>query len=1059
MNNDLNALLKWRCIGPFRGGRVVAVAGDVSKLGTFYFGACAGGIWKTEDAGQYWECISDGFLNTASVGALAVSEVDPNVIYAGMGESTIRIDVSHGDGIYKSTDAGRTWQHMGLEDTRHIGKVRIHPQNPDIVYVAALGHAFGPNQQRGVFKSVDGGKNWQHVLFKSENAGAVDLSIDIQNPRIIYTSIWQARRSFYDITSGGPDSGIWMSRDGGDTWHDITQNKGLPKGVLGKIGIAASPAKSGRVWALIEAGDNQGGMYRSDDYGETWQFVAQNDQLISRAWYYMHLTADPQDADTIYVNNLSLWKSTDGGATYTEIGTPHGDNHDLWIDPNNPQRMVQGNDGGACVSFNGGDSWSTIYNQPTAQFYHLATDNRNPYHVYGTQQDNSSIAVPSRSHNSAIMWRDCYPAGSGESGYIVTHPENPNIVYVGAIGSSPGGGNALQRYDHETKQIRLISSWPEAERGKGAESLKYRFAWTYPIALSPHDPNIMYVGGNMVLKSTDEGQSWEEISPDLTRANPDMLKPSGGPINRDAVGAETYATVFAFTESPHIAGVLWAGSDDGLVHVSKDSGEEWVDVTPPDLPEYTMISCIETSPHQAGTVYVAATGYKNDDYQPYLYKTDNYGESWQKITAGIPDNDFTRVIRSDPAREGLLYAGTETGLYISFNDGESWERFQLNLPVTPIHDLEIKGTDLIAATHGRSFWILDDLTALHQLNDDIVNQSAYLLKPPTSERIVPKVFEGLFDSAPGKGYMGTMGLGAAHVKELDENNAMTVRHLDAGENPPKGVVVSYFLKDDPEGKIKLSFMDNDGNVLREFTSMDDADRQAQKDNPDAPKKLFAPKKAGWNRFIWNMRVEDGVQLETNDPQADVPFGPMVVPGDYQAQLTVDDTQLSESFSIVLDGLSDANQADVEAQFDLLLAIRDKFSETYTAINTMRRVRKQLNALAERFGVHDDLTPLAEKAKQLHEDVLAIEEVLLVPDLKKGWPGMLNNGIRLAQKLGGVVSVVALGDYKPTDQSHAVFEKLSAEIDEQLATFEALYTGALADFNQELKASDIDVVGV
>lgn len=1056
MNIDLNGLLKWRCIGPFRGGRVVTVAGDVSNLGTFYFGACAGGIWKTEDAGTYWECISDGFLNTASVGALAVSEVDPNVIYAGMGESTIRIDVSHGDGVYKSTDAGRTWQHMGLEDTRHIGKIRIHPQNPDIVFVAALGHAFGPNKERGVFKSVDGGETWKHVLFKSENAGAVDLSIDINNPRIMYTSIWQARRAFYDITSGGPDSGIWMSSDGGDTWRDISRNKGLPKGILGKIGIAASPAKPGRVWALIEA--EKGGMYRSDDYGETWQYVAENDQLISRAWYYMHLTPDPQDGDTIYVNNLSLWKSTDAGATYTEIGTPHGDNHDLWIDPNNTQRMVQGNDGGGCVSFNGGSSWSTLYNQPTAQFYHVAADSREPYHVYGTQQDNSSIAVPSRSHNSAIMWGDCYPAGSGESGYIVTHPDNPNIVYVGAIGSSPGGGNALQRYDHETKQIRLITTWPEAERGQGAGVWKYRFAWTYPIVLSPHDPNTLYVGGNIVLKSTDEGQSWEEISPDLTRSNPDMLKPSGGPINRDAVGAETYATVFAFAESQQIAGVLWAGSDDGLIHVSKNAGEEWIDVTPSDLPEYTMVSCIEASSHQVGTVYVAATGYKNDDYQPYLYKTNDYGETWQKINNGIPDNDFTRVIRSDPAREGLLYAGTETGVYISFDDGENWSRFQLNLPVTPIHDLVVKGTDLIAATHGRSFWILDDLTALHQLNDDTTTQQAYLLMPRDSARVLPKIFEGQFGGAPGKNYMGTMGLGAAYIQETDEYNRRTFRHLDAGENPPKGVTVTYFLNSEPEEKIGLTFMDSDGNVLREFTNMDDADLQAEKDNPDTPKTLFMPANVGWNRFIWDMRIEEGTRLTANDPQADPATGPMIVPGNYQVQLTVGDSQMSESFTIVPDPFVNTSQEDLEAQYALLLAIRDKLSEGNATVNTMRQIRKQLNGMAERFSADEGLAELADTAKNLHEAVLAIEVVLLVPDLKKGWPGMLNHGIRLLQKLGSLVPVVATGDYKPTEQSYAVFEKLSGEIDEQFTAFETLTNGALADFNQQLKASDIGIIG-
>ena len=552
MNLPLDNIGHWRCIGPFRGGRVVTVAGHPSELGTFYFGACAGGVWKTEDAGQYWENISDGYFNTASVGALAVSESDPNVIYAGTGEATIRIDVSHGDGVYKSTDAGRSWKHVGLDDTRHIGKLRIHPTDPDTVYVAALGHAFGRNKQRGVFRSTDGGENWERVLFVSDKAGAVDLSIDPNNPRIIYASIWEAYRNFHMMSSGGEDSGIWRSLDGGDSWENVSANKGLPAGILGKIGIAASPAQSGRVYALIE--HEEGGMYRSDDHGDSWDFVARNNDIISRAWYYMHLTPDPQDADTVYVNNLRFWKSIDGGRTYQMIGTPHGDNHDLWIDPQNPKRMVQGNDGGACVSFNGGASWSSIFNQPTAQFYHVAADNRDPYFVYGTQQDNSSVAVPSRNEKSSLMWMDGFIAGSGESGYIAIKPDDDNIVFVGAIGSSPGGGNCLQRYDHASKQLRLVTTWPEVTSGEPASDYEYRFAWTYPIVFSPHDPNTLYIGGNMIFKSTDEGHSWEAISPDLTRADPATLGITGGPINREGASAEVYATVFALAESAHAAG-------------------------------------------------------------------------------------------------------------------------------------------------------------------------------------------------------------------------------------------------------------------------------------------------------------------------------------------------------------------------------------------------------------------------------------------------------------------------------------------------------------------------
>jgi len=1057
-NIDLNGLLEWRCIGPFRGGRVVAVAGDVSRPNVFYFGACAGGVWKTDDGGQYWENISDGFFKTASVGALAVSEADPNVIYAGMGESTIRIDVSHGDGVYKSTDAGRTWTHVGLEDTRHIGKVRVHPHNPDIVYVAALGHAFGKNKQRGVFKSVDGGKTWEHVLFVSDKAGAVDLSIDANNPRIMYAAVWEAYRNFWNISSGGPDSGIWMSTDGGDTWRDISRNKGLPDGMRGKIGIAASPAKPGRVWALIES--KEGGMYRSDDYGETWEYVAANDRLVSRAWYYMHLTPDPQDGDTVWVNNLSLWKSTDGGHNYVEVSTPHGDNHDLWIDPNNTQRMVQGNDGGACVTFNGGASWSSIYNQPTAQFYHVAVDNQNPYRVYGTQQDNSSISVPSRSPNSSIMWSDCYPAGTGESGYIAVHPENSDIVYVGAIGSSPGGGNALQRYDHKTKQIRLITTWPEVMSGEGAIDHKYRFAWTYPIVISSHDPNTIYIGGNMVFKSTNEGQSWQPISPDLTRADPETLQPTGGPINRDPAGAEVYATVFAFAESPHDADVLWAGSDDGLVHISRDGGQNWIDITPPDLPERTLISIIEPSPHDPATAYMAATKYKLDDYTPYLYKTTDYGQTWQRITNGIREDDFTRVIREDPARKDLLYAGTETGLYISFDGGANWKPFQLNLPVAPIHDLKVKNNDLVAATHGRSFWILDDLTALHQLSDDIQDKAVHLMKPRDTARVLPKIFENEFGGAPGKNYMGSLGLGAAYIETTTPENRKVFTYLDSGANPPKGVVVTYYLKDAPAEKIKLEFLDSDGNVLRTFTSMDDEIRKAQKEaDDDAPKPLYATANAGWNRFLWDLRIEEATRLEANDPHGASMAGPMVVPGAYQVRLTVGDETQTEAFNVFLDPfVGNVPHEDLQAQFDLLLNIRDKLSEANGAVNQMRRLRKQLDGWAQRLDGDDSTKALATTARDLKEKILDIEKILMYPDLKPGWPGMANHGIQLTRQLAALPSVVGCGDYKPTDQSHEVYNKLAGEIDEQLAAFAALVSGELAAFNKTLKERNIEVVG-
>ena len=583
--------LEWRPIGPHRGGRVVAVAGDPSDPMTFYFGACAGGVWKTTDGGTYWQNVSDGSFNTSAVGAIAVADSDPNVVYAGMGESRIRGDVSHGDGVYRSTDGGKTWAHVGLEDTRHIARIRIHPQNSDLVYVAALGHAFGPNDQRGIFRSTNGGKSWDRVLHRSENAGAIDLSKDLSNPRILYAAIWEARRTPWSLTSGGPDSSLYKSTDGGDTWTELTNNLGLPKGLKGRIGVAVSPARPDRVWAIVEAED--GGPFRSDDGGATWERLDENRNLRSRPWYYMHIFADPQDAETVWVLNVQAWKSTDGGRTFTEVPTPHGDNHDLWLDPKNPQRMIEGNDGGACVSFNGGASWSTIYNQPTAQFYHVTTDTQFPYRVYGTQQDNTAISVPSRSNKGgSIPWTDCYAVGSSESGYIAVRPDNPNVVYSGAIGSAPGGGGSLLRYDQGTGQARIITVWPEIYGGWGAKDIKHRFQWTFPIVISPHDPDVLYVAGNRVFRSTDEGTSWEIISPDLTRNDIAKMEPSGGLITKDTTGAEHYGTIFSFVESPHRHGVFWVGSDDGLVHISQDGGNTWDNVTPKDLPEWATISII-----------------------------------------------------------------------------------------------------------------------------------------------------------------------------------------------------------------------------------------------------------------------------------------------------------------------------------------------------------------------------------------------------------------------------------------------------------------------------------
>ncbi|MCE2490116.1 MAG: glycosyl hydrolase [Anaerolineae bacterium] len=1050
---NLDGILEWRCIGPFRGGRVVAVAGDVRQQNVFYFGACAGGVWKSDDAGTYWQNISDGWFNTASVGALAVSEADPNVIYAGTGETTIRLDVTHGDGVYRSTDGGRSWSHPGLQDTRHIAKVRIHPDNPDIAWVAALGHAFGPNRERGVFKTVDGGENWRQVLFKSEKAGAIDLSVDVNNPRIVYAAFWEAYRNFWQISSGGPDSGLWMSEDGGESWQDISRNPGLPDGIRGKIGVAASPAQPGRVWALMEATVG-GGMFRSDDYGATWEHVAANDELISRGWYYMHLTPDPLDGDTVYVNNLKLWKSVDGGHNYEQISTPHGDNHDLWIDPDNPRRMIQGNDGGACVSLNGGSTWSTQFNQPTSQFYRMAADSRDPYVVYGTQQDNSSVAVPSQSPLTSITWADCWPAGTGESGYIAVRPDNPDVLYVGAIGSSPGGGNSLQRYDHRAQQIRLISTWPEAMRGEAPADCRYRFAWTYPIVISPHDPDTLYVGGNQVLRSGNEGQSWEEISPDLTRADPETLRASGGPVNREAVGAETYATVFALAESPLQQGLLWAGSDDGLVHITRDAGRTWMNVTPSDLEARTQVSTIEASPHEAGTAWMACTRYKLDDNRPMLWRTRDYGASWHAINEGIREGDFTRVIREDPLHPGLLYAGSETGVYVSFDSGDHWQALQFNLPVAPVYDLLVKGSDLIAATHGRSFWILDDLTALRQL--DASPAATTLLKPRPATRLAPKVFERGFGDVPGKSYMGVLGVLSPYTETTSEENQVTRTFLDSGCNPPKGAVFTWWLSDEPEQAIQIEVLDAGGNVVRRFRSLDDETRALQKTLPrEAPREVFLTANKGWNRFVWDLRYEEAPRLAAHDAHAGAVDGPVANPGQYTLRLRVGDDVLEQVFEVVKDPHSDAQQADLQAQFDLLIEIRDLLSETHAAVNRMRELRASLAALAGRRDIDESVSI---QAQALHDQVLAIEKELMLPDLKAGWPDFLNHGVQLANKLATLSADVSAGDYRPTDQAQEVFAMYDGQIRAVLKRLADLESGELASFNRSLIQAQVTPVG-
>jgi photosystem II stability/assembly factor-like uncharacterized protein len=774
--------LRWREVGPYRGGRADTVTGVPGDRATYYFGATGGGVWKSTDAGRHWQNVSDGFFG-GSIGAVAVSSWDPNVVYAGTGEETVRGNVSEGDGMWKSVDAGKTWKRAGLADSRHIARIRIHPRNPDVVYAAVLGHLFGPSSERGVYRSTDGGATWKRVLFANDSTGAVDLAMDPSNPRILYAGLWRVRRTPYSLESGGPGSGLWKTIDGGDTWTDLSRNSGLPKGTLGIVGVAASPTDPDSVYAVVEAAG--GGVFRSRDGGKTWKRTSSDHEVTQRAWYYSRIYADPADAESVYVVNVFFLHSKDGGRTFTSIRVPHGDNHDLWIDPGDPRRMIESNDGGANVSEDGGRSWTPQDNQPTAQIYRVATDNHVPYRIYGAQQDNSALRIASRGQDAerGIGPRDWEPTAGGESGYVLPDPRDPEVVYGGSY------GGFLVRFDHRTQQVRDVNPWPDNPMGAGAADLKYRFQWNFPIAISPHDPRVIYVGANVLFKSTDEGQSWTAISPDLTRNDRSKQGPSGGPITKDNTSVEYYDTIFTVAESPRAAGVLWVGSDDGLVHVSRDGGAHWQDVTPAALPPWSQVNSIEPSPFDAGAAYFAATLYKSDDDRPYLFKTTDYGSHWTRIDAGLDREHFSRVVRADPARRGLLYAGTQRGVYVSFDDGGRWRPLQLNLPLVPVTDLTVKDGDLVAATEGRGFWVLDDLEPLRELAADprVVTKPVHLFTPVRTVRL-----PGYGEAKPVPG---------------------------RGQNPPGGVVIDYYLREAPaagQPPLEIEILDRDSKLVHAY---------------------------------------------------------------------------------------------------------------------------------------------------------------------------------------------------------------------------------------------------
>jgi photosystem II stability/assembly factor-like uncharacterized protein len=1010
--------LTFRQIGPFRGGRVDAVCGVPGQPLVYYFGGTGGGVFKTTDGGHNWRPITDGKINFGSIGSIAVAPSDPNVIYVGTGESALRGNASHGDGVYKSMDAGQTWTHVGLEETQQIGQIRIDPRDPNHVYVAAIGHMAGPNADRGVFRSTDGGKNWQKVLFKSDKAGAIDLAMDVNNPRVLYASLWEVVRKPWDFESGGADSGIWKSTDGGDNWTDITHNQGLPKGVLGRIGLTVSPANPERVWALIEA--QEGGIFRSDDAGKTWTKTNGENTIKQRAWYYSQIFADPKDENTVYAVNTAFFKSTDAGKTFTGIRNQHGDNHDMWIAPEDPSRFIESSDGGAQISFDGGKSWSTEDNQPTGQFYRVSVDNDFPYHIYGAQQDNSTVAILSRSNGGAIGTSDWHDVGGGESGWIVSDPLNSRYVYAGSY------DGLLTRYDTLTATERNINPWPDNPMGSGVEAMKYRLQWSFPLIFSPNNPHRLYAGANVLLATTDEGQHWTTMSPDLTRNDKSKQGPSGGPITKDNTAVEYYDTIFTIDESPLKAGVIWAGSDDGLIHVTQDDGKTWQNVTPKDMPEWIRINCIAVSPFDAATAYVAATMYLSDDFHPFLYKTTDYGKTWTKIINGIPANDFTRSIRPDPNQKGLLFAGTESHLYISYDDGDHWLPFQLNLPAVPITDITFQKQqdEMVIATQGRGFYVLDELPLVRALN------------PADFKRGSDPVLLSVKRAIRARG-----GFGRPVPNE--------------GANPATGSVIYYYLKDKPEGEVKLRVLTADGKLVREISSKPKSDKSKSEgdDDEDEPRTPLVPAKAGLNRYVWNLRYDDATGFPGLLMWDGSLRGPLANPGDYKVELVVNGKTLSQKFTVVKDPRAPTTPDDFAKQLEFALKIRDRVSEANQSVIDIRAAKDQLKPYLSSSN-----DAVKKSAKDLADQLTAIEEAIYQTKLKAD-EDALNFPIKLNNKLAAVENVIEETDVAPTAQSYEVYEELSAQLQTKLDLLHKLETTGIADFNKLVRDQNVPAVTI
>ncbi len=1001
--------VNYRLVGPWRGGRSGAATGSYKNKNTFYFGATGGGVWKTTDGGSNWKNISDKFFGS-TIGAVAVAPSDENILYVGEGENTMRGNVSEGlGGMWRSDDGGRTWRNLGLKDARHIIRIVVHPRDPNTVWLAVMGHLFGPNEERGVYKTTDGGKTWKRTLFVNNQTGASDLVMEAGNPSVLYAGTWRLIRTPYSLESGGEGSGLWKSVDGGETWTSLATKKGLPKGTWGIVGVAVAPSNSDKLYALVE--NSAGGLFTSNDGGESWSLTSSDNNIRQRAWYYSKVFVDPKNENTVYCPNVNFMVSRDGGKNFTSLRTPHGDHHDLWIDPEDPKRMVVADDGGAQVSFDAGQNWSSYDNQPTSQIYRVSTDNSFPYRILGAQQDNSTIRIKHRTYGSAITADDWDVTAGSESGYVVADPSNPDIVYGGNY------GGYLSRLDHKTGENRAISVWPDNPMGAGADVQKYRFQWNFPIFFSPHNPKRLYTAGNALFVTENEGASWEQISPDLTTNDKAKQVSSGGPITKDNTSVEYYCTIFTATESWVEKDLLWAGSDDGVLSVSKDAGKSWENVTPKDCPKWMMWNCIDVDPFKKGAAYVVGTRYKSDDFAPYIYKTEDYGKTWKLITNGIDKLHFTRTMRADRKRAGLLYAGTEYGMYISYDDGANWRKFQLNLPIVPITDLTIKDNDLIVATQGRAFWIIDDLTIVQQYDPSLTNKNLHVFPVKPTWRI------------PGP----------------DERFAAFQRTpVNAGANPTSGVVINYYLKELTDStKASIVIMDKNKKVIKTFAT------EGKENKFDIVK--------GMNQFSWNLQYPGAETVDGMILWNGTPGGLIAAPGDYFYKVKVGVDSAEGSFQVKADPNYKCSQEDYTAQFEFLQTAMGKFNEVQKGIKNIRSLRNQINDFIGKQG-KDCPKEVKEMGESINKQLTSIEETLYQTKSKSG-QDVLNFPIRLNDKLSGVYDAANSGNMAPSKQVKEVYATLASQCDEQLAKLKKIVDEDVVKFNQLIRDKALPVIGV